>query len=81
MNNLGHNAKAQRTARADDIDIKIFENDDATEPIAEGHGSWMSHLIIEDEVLWRIEDPKNMKRWKGFGEYSDGTVGLLSDTS
>lgn len=29
MNNLGQNAKANRTARADDIDIKFFENDDA----------------------------------------------------
>lgn len=48
MNNLGQNSKAQRTARADDIDIKIFENDDAKEPICEGHGSWLSHLIIDD---------------------------------
>ena len=28
MNNLGQNAKAQRTARADDIEIKIFNEDD-----------------------------------------------------
>ena len=81
MNNLGQNAKGKRTARADDIDIKIYESDDATEPVSEGHGSWLSHMIIDEDVLWKIEDPKNLVTWKKFGEYVDGTVGLVSDTS
>ena len=81
MNTLGKNAKGSRTARADDIDIKIYESEDAKDPISEGHGSWLSHMIIDEEVLWKIEDPKNVLTWKKFGEYTDGTVGLESDTS
>ena len=48
MNNLGKNEKGSRSARSDDIDIKIYESRDSTEPICEGHGSWLSHLIIDD---------------------------------
>ena len=38
-------------------------------------------MIIDEEVLWKIEDPKNVLTWKKFGEYTDGTAGLVSDTS
>jgi len=80
MNNLGQNAKAQRTARADDIEIKIFNEDDPSKLLSEGHGSWLSHMVLDEEVLWKIEDPKNLLTWKKFGEYTDGTVGLSSDS-
>ena len=38
-------------------------------------------MIIDDEVLWKIEDPRNILTWKKFGEYTDGAQGLKSDTS
>jgi hypothetical protein len=79
-NQLGNNDKANRTARSDDVDIKIFENDEATEPVSEGHGSWLSHLIIDEKILWRIEDESNNITWKEYGDYSNGMFALPSDT-
>jgi len=44
-----------------------------------GSGSWLSHLIINNEVLWKIEDPYPM--WKEPDvRMSDGTPLLPSDS-
>jgi hypothetical protein len=64
MNNLGKNTKSSRTARSDDIEIKFYKDDETKEPMMEGHGSWLSHLIIDNQVLWRIEDEENKVEWK-----------------
>ena len=58
MNSLGKNAKSSRPARSDDIELKFY-NEESTEPIFEGHGSWLSHLIIDGKEVWRIEDKDN----------------------
>ena len=34
--------------------------------MSEGGGSWLSHLIIDDEIIWKIEDTS--PKWKDDGE-------------
>ncbi len=34
--------------------------------MSEGGGSWLSHLIIDDEIIWKIED--TIPKWKDDGE-------------
>ena len=53
MNSLGKNAKSSRPARSDDIELKFYNDDESTDPIFEGHGSWLSHLIIDDKEIVR----------------------------
>ena len=48
MNTLGSNSKSSRPARSDDIEIKIYKDGDNTNPVSEGHGSWLSHLILDE---------------------------------
>ena len=76
MNSLGQNKNVQRPARADDIDIKIFDSDKKV--ASEGYGSWLSHLIISETIMWRIED--ECPKWNECGVLSDGIKVLLSDT-
>lgn len=49
-----------RAKRADDIHIEILQlsDNDKKEAIclAQGEGSWLSHLILDGEVKWRIEE-------------------------
>lgn len=60
MNGLGQNKEQGRAARADDVSVEVFRFDKETgkvvgEAVARGHGSWLSHLIVDGEVVWRIE--------------------------
>lgn len=87
---LGHNHKANRPARADDLDIKIIKraNKDSKgdpnvlekgdEVLAEGDGSWLSYLQIDDIVFWRITDP--LPKLKEMGNLSSNHIILESDT-
>ena len=44
----------------------------------EGHGSWLSHLILDDKLMWRIDE--EVPQWKEPGDLSEGTMWLESDT-
>ena len=44
--------------------------------ICEGGGSWLSHLVIDNKVLWKIEDP--IPKWKNVDDKSENL--LPSDT-
>jgi hypothetical protein len=81
MNTLGTNSKSSRPARSDDIEIKIYQDDDLKEILCEGHGSWLSHLILDDKEVWRIEEKENQVNWKEFGDFSNGMKSLSSDSS
>jgi hypothetical protein len=80
-NTLGHNHKTNRPARGDDIDIKIIKRknkestanpnvlEDGDEIVAEGDGSWLSYVKIDDVIFWRIDDP--LPQWKPKGEMNE----------
>ena len=36
--------------------------------MCEGGGSWLSHLIIDGKIFWKIEDA--IPKWKDDGELS-----------
>jgi hypothetical protein len=46
--------------------------------VSEGYGCWLSHLIISDLLMWRIED--ECPKWNDYGVLSDGLQVLESDT-
>ena len=46
--------------------------------VSEGYGCWLSHLIIDEKLFWRIED--ELPKWNDFGVLNDGTKILESDT-
>jgi len=86
---LGTNQKAERPARADDIDVAIKKLNDPTnmesfegETLCDGMGSWLSHLIINDKEFWKIDDEAPC--WTGNPlkdeKPSDDTIILESDT-
>lgn len=86
---LGTNEKAERPARADDIDVSIKKLSDPTnmesfegEQLCDGHGSWLSHLIIGGTEYWKIED--EAPKWIGNPlkdeKPSDGSIILESDS-
>lgn len=62
MNGLGKNKVQNRLARSDDIQIKVYKLNKTNDVICEGAGSWLSHLIIDEKVFWKIEDP--IPKWK-----------------
>ena len=76
MNGLGKNKTQQRDARSDDIFIKICKNNKNNDVICEGGGSWLSHLVIDNKVFWKIEDP--IPKWKNVDELDENL--LQSDT-
>jgi hypothetical protein len=76
MNTLGKNKKSERTARADDIELKIYNQN--KEIVCEGIGCWLSHLIIGEKLFWRIED--ELPKWNDYGVLKDGFRILESDT-
>ena len=76
MNTLGKNKKSERKARSDDFDIKIYNSENKV--LSEGYGCWLSHLIIDEKLFWRIED--ELPKWNDFGVLNDGTKILESDT-
>ena len=44
-----------------------------------GSGSWLSHLMLDNETIWRIEDP--VPTWtEAEDRMSDGTPLLASDS-
>ena len=86
---IGTNEKANRPARADDIDVVIKKLNDPTnmesfegEQLCDGMGSWLSHLLINNQEFWRIED--DVPNWIGNPlndeKPSDGTILLESDS-
>lgn len=86
MNTLGTNKELGRAARADDISVEIcskdFEKKNAkAKTVAKGYGSWLSHLVIEGEEMWRIES--EVPKWSRYkvGNLHDGTKYLESDTN
>ena len=81
-------AKDQRPKRADDIIIQISQNSNTTDKklakkqekvvLSKGEGSWLSHLVLDNEVVWKIED--DVPLWSPVSEvFSDGTKMLPSD--
>lgn len=56
----------ERAKRADDVHIEICQLSDNAQDrkskkdekivLASGEGSWLSHLILDGEVIWRIEE-------------------------
>ena len=83
MNGLGNNKEQNRPARADDITVEISKTNSKNkkEVLSTGHGSWLSHLIIDSEVVWRIE--QDLNQWESFSEdkrFKDGTILLESDS-
>lgn len=53
MNSLGTNKTQNRPARADDITVEILKRSGTNkkskpEIVSKGHGSWLSHLILDD---------------------------------
>ena len=51
------------------------------EVVSSGTGSWLSHLIMDDEVLWRIQE--EVPQWQerdDSGRMSNGQIILPSDT-
>ena len=88
MNGLGKNKskdQGSRDARSDDFTVEIKQAAEGTtgkptsKTIGSGSGSWLSHLMINKEVLWRIEDP--VPQWIEPDErMSDQTLVLPSDS-
>ena len=73
----GDNQLTQRVNRADDVIITVTKKDQ--EIAYQGHGSWLSHLIIDDKEIWRLED--EVPKWKDMTEgLSDNTKILPSDS-
>ena len=74
MNGLGKNKskdQGKRDARGDDftVEIKLVQSTQAKskksdkaieKTVFTGSGSWLSHLMINNEVCWRIEDPPTL---------------------
>jgi hypothetical protein len=54
----------ERAKRDDDIHIEVCQLSDNEQKkkkeekivLASGSGSWLSHLILDGEVVWRIEE-------------------------
>jgi len=46
--------------------------------VCSGHGRWLSHLIIDSKVVWRIEDQVPQYQVRG-DRMLDGTPVLPSD--
>ena len=86
MNGLGQNKDQGRPRRADDISVEIFKTDGGNkkskpELVSSGFGSWLSHLLLDDEIVWRIE--QEVPQWESFSDdkkFSDGTPLLESDS-
>lgn len=46
--------------------------------LSKGEGTWLSHLVLDGEVVWRIED--DVPLWTPVSDtFSDGTKRLPSD--
>jgi hypothetical protein len=76
MNTLGTCKNQQRPARADDLEIEF--KDASGEVKVKGHGNWLSYLILDEKLFWRIED--ELPKWNSFGVLSNGDKVLESDT-
>ena len=82
---MGKKTKApqegDKPKRGDDIIISIYQEEGQGKEkieLAKGTGSWLSHLIIDDEVIWRITD--DVPQWLPASEKQrDGTIVLPSD--
>ena len=79
--------KAEKAAdakpeRGDDIVISIVQRDpkDKTKDkeLAKGEGSWLSHIIMDDQIVWRITDvvPTYLPTAE---KQADGSIVLPSD--
>lgn len=59
-----NNETAERAKRADDIHIEICQLSDNDQKkkkeekiiLASGEGSWLSHMTMDGETIWRIEE-------------------------
>ena len=79
-------AEDERAKRDDDIHIEISQLSDNEQKkkkeekilLASGTGSWLSHLVMDGEVMWRIEE--DVPQWDSESQQlSDGTKRLPSD--
>jgi len=78
----------ERPVRGDDFNVNIKlvtpkpgskSGKTIEKTLMEGSGSWLSHLTINNEVLWRIEDP--VPTWMDPEEkMGNGTPLLPSDS-
>ena len=77
---LGKNSHEDRPARGDDFLMEIYRQvGDEKIVISSGHGSWLSHFVIDDECVWRIEDP--VPQWISYQKpLNSGDERLASDT-
>ena len=76
LQDKSNNPITGRPNRADDVIIQVYKED---EELYNGHGSWLSHLIIDEKEVWRIEDP--LPEQKPFGDLSDDLKVLPSDSA
>ena len=76
----------ERPKRADDVHIEIYmkpenagkKTKDDKVVLSSGMGSWLSHVVMDDETLWRIEE--YVPQWSPVADkLSDGTIVLPSD--
>ena len=80
MNGLGNSKSANRAARADDISIEILKKDGKKDKVvSSGHGSWLSHIIIDNKEMWRVES--YIPQWILANKFSDGSKLLESDSA
>jgi len=47
--------------------------------LAEGEGSWLSYVKINEKVMWRIDAP--LPAWRPKGSMESGDLLLKSDTT
>jgi len=47
--------------------------------VSKGNGSWLSHLIMDDKLMWRVEE--HIPNWILTDRFSDGTILLESDSN
>lgn len=59
-------------------DKKIEKKNQDKVVLSSGSGTWLSHLVLDDELVWKIED--DIPLWLEVSEtFSDGTKLLPSD--
>lgn len=76
-------AEGEKPQRGDDVIIDIFKETGTGKKkerieLAKGTGSWLSHLIFDDEVTWKITD--DVPQFLPVAEkQKDGSIVLPSD--
>lgn len=76
------NKITNRVGRVDDLIVSVYKYKEkpteTTDLQYEGHGSWLSHLIIDGKEMWRIE--QEWEAWREFNDISNDFKVLESDS-